>query len=80
MSNNLCPVINGNWGPWGESPCNQDSCKGTLNRARACNNPPPANGGTDCTTANGSNATQEEENDVPCNQDMDNCPGIFFST
>ena len=64
--------VNGNWGPWGDGPCSQDSCPGTLNRARECNNPAPANDGSPCATNEGG----AEETGVPCNEDMDNCPGM----
>ena len=75
LFNHFCSVINGNWGPWGESPCSQDFCKGTLNKARECNNPPPANGGSPCSTSDGGTT----DDNVPCNQDMDNCAGISFN-
>jgi hypothetical protein len=41
----------GEWSDWGQwSNC---TSSGTKTRTRSCNNPPPANGGQDCTPENG---------------------------
>ncbi|XP_060565969.1 coadhesin-like [Ruditapes philippinarum] len=43
------PVINGNWGSWGQySTCSHSCGTGTMSRYRACNNPPPSGGGYGC--------------------------------
>lgn len=64
------PVVDGMWGPWGNGPCSQALCAGTMARTRACNNPAPANGGKDCSTEEGG-----ASDDAPCNTLLGDCPG-----
>ncbi|XP_073239582.1 properdin-like isoform X2 [Porites lutea] len=45
----LCPVVDGQWGPWGEWTLCSKSCGiGESKRQRFCNNPPPQNDGRPC--------------------------------
>jgi hypothetical protein len=66
-----CP-INGGWSDWGA--CDQPCGDGT--KTRACNNPSPAHGGTDC-TADGTKATEAcKEKECPVHgswSDWDAC-------
>ncbi|KAK7604348.1 hypothetical protein V9T40_005534 [Parthenolecanium corni] len=42
-------AVNGGWGPWSQwSECSAHCGRGTSKRSRACNNPPPLNGGSFC--------------------------------
>ncbi|XP_050394368.1 SCO-spondin [Patella vulgata] len=49
---NFCPKcceVNGNWGHWSPyGPCSQSCGTGMRTRTRNCDNPAPANGGSDC--------------------------------
>ena len=65
--------MNGMWGPWGEGACSESDCEGTMNKARACNNPAPANGGTAC-----DDSTTGATTTAPCNQALGECPGLFM--
>ena len=68
--------INGMWGPWGESACSETSCEGVLNKARACNSPPPANNGSDCD----SSIMGSTDLNVTCNTHLGIiCPGELIT-
>ena len=62
------------WGPWGEGPCSETDCQGTMNKVRECNNPPQANGGAACSTATAGASEQ-----VDCNTSLPECPGTVIS-
>jgi len=58
-NNQRCPV-NGNyshWGPYGE--CSKSCGGGVKRRNRTCTNPPPANGGEDCSVLGADTSTME---------------------
>ncbi|KAL3859113.1 hypothetical protein ACJMK2_009345 [Sinanodonta woodiana] len=56
--------VDGQWGNWGSySPCTRSCGSGTQFRQRACDNPPPANGGKPC---NGSAREDHQCNTQPC--------------
>ena len=49
-------VVNGGWSEWGSwSPCQANTRK--KYRERQCNNPPPANGGTECSGSSSEEAS-----------------------
>ena len=59
-------LVDGQWGRFGSwSTCSQTCGGGIRTRQRSCDNPPPSNGGADCT----GNAIRERE----CNTNA--CPG-----
>eukprot|EP00058_Branchiostoma_floridae_P016888 XP_002602376.1 hypothetical protein BRAFLDRAFT_97997 [Branchiostoma floridae] len=66
-----CPV-DGGWSDWVDGECSVTCGSGTLTRTRDCDNPAPANGGTDCTLTDGTTGLTETESGVPCNEDP--CP------
>ncbi|XP_060586448.1 uncharacterized protein LOC132742139, partial [Ruditapes philippinarum] len=46
----LCSLVDGNWASWSPwSTCDVTCENGTQKRTRQCSDPPPANGGLDCT-------------------------------
>ncbi len=56
-------VIDGNWTTWSiwkESQCNE-KCIKTLERTRTCTNPEPKNGGKDCSSLDGGQASASKE-------------------
>ena len=55
--------IDGVWSEWSAWSDCSDSCAGTQTRQRECNNPPPANNGTDC---QGASTEEQECNTVGC--------------
>ena len=60
--NEPLPVINGAWGEWGTwSSCSVTCGEGTQTRTRECNNPVPANGGSDCGGDSSENRSCTEE-------------------
>ena len=61
----LMVSVDGGWSEWTLSACSVTCGGGTLDKSRFCNNPPPANDGTNCS---GSPAITE-----PCNVNL--CPG-----
>lgn len=62
---NACPVNGGysTWEPYGA--CSKPCGGGKQTRQRACTNPPPANGGKDCSDL-GPNSETQECNTKPC--------------
>ena len=59
-------VVDGNWGAFGQwTSCSTSCGGGTRSRTRSCNNPPPSNGGKQC-----SGSASETES---CG--MNKCPG-----
>ena len=63
-------IVNGNysnWGPYGQ--CSKSCGGGVKTRNRTCTNPPPANGGEDCSVLGPDTSTME------CN--IQGCPGIY---
>lgn len=62
------------WGQWVDGPCSESECRGKMSRARACNDPEPANGGMECATDEGG-----ADDMVYCNTDKVFCPGIFVN-
>ena len=65
-------IVNGNysdWGPYGE--CSKSCGGGAKTRNRTCTNPPPANGGEDCSVLGPDTSTME------CN--IQECPGKIAS-
>ncbi len=63
------PVINGAWSEWEDfSPCTVSCGGGNQTRSRACDNPEPHNGGSDCETE-----TEHGLETVPCN--LQSCDG-----
>jgi hypothetical protein len=64
--------IDGMWGPWGEGPCSESDCEGTMSKVRACNNPAQANNGSPCDeSVNGASVV------VACNTNMGACPVVL---
>ncbi|KAH3739259.1 hypothetical protein DPMN_045909 [Dreissena polymorpha] len=46
----LCQLVDGNWAEWASwSSCSTTCENGKQSRARSCTNPPPSNGGLNCT-------------------------------
>lgn len=46
----VCPPIDGGYTQWSQfTPCTVSCGKGTMTRTRSCTNPPPSNGGKQCT-------------------------------
>ncbi|XP_076472602.1 hemicentin-1-like [Babylonia areolata] len=65
-----CPAVNGNWGSWGSwGGCTKTCGTGTKTRTRACDNPAPSNGGSDC-SGSGTDSSN-------CN--TQGCPGNLTS-
>ncbi|XP_052237030.1 coadhesin-like isoform X4 [Dreissena polymorpha] len=45
----LCQLVDGNWAEWGTwTQCSVTCANGTQERSRTCSNPPPSNGGLNC--------------------------------
>ncbi|XP_052255772.1 coadhesin-like isoform X3 [Dreissena polymorpha] len=45
----LCQLVDGDWAEWGTwTPCSVTCANGTQERTRTCTNPPPSNGGLNC--------------------------------
>ena len=64
----LFAIVHGNWGEWGAwSSCSTTCGDGILTRYRSCDNPTPANGGSNC---QGSNKQTTSCITTPC-------PGIY---
>ena len=64
----LMVSVDGGWSKWTLSACSVTCGGGTLDKYRICNNPLPANDGTNCS---GSSTITE-----PCNVNL--CPGWWF--
>ena len=61
-------AVNGgysDWGPYGQ--CSKTCGGGVKTRSRSCTNPPPSNGGEDCSVLGSDTSTRR------CN--IDDCPG-----
>ena len=73
----LLVIVHGNWGEWtGFTQCNVTCGEGVHTRARLCDNPSPANGGSDCLKSDGSGARESLEIERrTCNKDT--CPGYL---
>ncbi len=61
-------AINGGWSPWVDGTCSATCGSGTMTQTRTCNNPSPANGGSNCAT----NQAGDTQTDIPCNTNA--CP------
>ena len=60
----------GPWGKWGECSKTCGKKKGTKTRDRLCNNPPPQNGGKDC-----SKLGKDSDETAECRPKQKKCPG-----
>ncbi len=57
----ICPtVVHGGWSDWTYAACSRSCGGGTQTRSRSCTNPPPQNGGSQCTGSS-------FENGILCN-------------
>ena len=66
-------IVNGgysDWKPYGE--CSKTCGGGVKTRKRTCTNPPPANGGKDCSGLGPESTTSECNNQECPGKDMDN--------
>ncbi|KAM8881275.1 SCO-spondin isoform 1-T4 [Synchiropus picturatus] len=69
-----CPV-DGNWSEWTEwSQCDTLCGGGVRKRIRACSNPPPKNGGTEC---EGTSLQSQSCNTQPCTKEVGTQTGCF---
>ncbi|VDI70743.1 Hypothetical predicted protein, partial [Mytilus galloprovincialis] len=79
-------VTDGNWSPWSNvTACSTTCADGYIIRNRTCDNPPPSNGGTNCSGLSTDKVLCNEEiggvdcngsasQNQPCN--MEDCPGM----
>ena len=57
-------AVHGNWTDWGDwNPCSVTCAGGTQSRSRTCTNPPPRNGGRECS---GESEDVQSCNEMPC--------------
>ena len=66
----LSPAIDGGYSDWSESKCSKTCGGGVKTLTRTCTNPPPANGGKDCSELGPTNKT------VLCNEQE--CREFFY--